>query len=118
MKVKIKHPIIYGDVVLQRGRIYETDDMKIARKHVDSWIYRRLAEKVEPEHKVSAPTENSSDVPKETKRNSEIIREPINKRKLYESKKVDELRKIARNKEIEGYSRMKKDELINAILGD
>lgn len=116
MKIKIKHPIIYGDMVLQRGRVYETDDMKVAQKHVDSWIYRRLAEKVEPDHKVDAPIENASETPKETK--GIKIGDSVSERKAYQSMKVDELRKVARDKEIEGYSRMKKDELINAILGD
>lgn len=116
MKIKVKHPIIYDGVVLQRGRIYETEEMKIAQKHIDSWIYRRLAEKVEPDHKVDAPVENNSETPKETK--DIKIGDSVSERKVYQSKKVDELREIARDMKIEGYSRMKKDELINAILRD
>jgi hypothetical protein len=35
-----------------------------------------------------------------------------------ESLKVEELREMAKEKNIEGYSKMKKEELINALRGD
>ncbi len=36
----------------------------------------------------------------------------------YKSMKVDELRELAKARDIEGYSKMKKDELVAALRGD
>lgn len=41
-----------------------------------------------------------------------------NKTRSLEELKVDELKDLAKEKEIEGYSKMKKDELIEVLVGE
>lgn len=115
MKIKIKHPIIYDGTVLQRGKEYDTDNMKIAEKHVESWEKRRLVKILdkksdEPkENKTIAPDENKGDQSDKTNE-GEFTKEGLEKHT------VDELKEIADENDIELESGMKKAEIIQAIL--
>lgn len=105
MKIKIKHPIIYGGKVLQRGRVYDTDKFNISEKHIESWINKRLAVKAED------TTENKADAPEEQKPEEQ----ELTKSEL-EKKTVKELKEFAINMNIDIDNDFKKNDIINAIL--
>ena len=102
MEIKIKHPIVYDGSVLQRGKVYDTKDLKIADKHIHSWIEKRLVVKVDK------PTENKVDAPEETKAKFT--------EKQLEKKSVDELKELANTQDIFISSDALKEDIIKAIL--
>ena len=105
MEIKIKHPIVYDGSVLQRGKVYDTKDLKIADKHIHSWIEKRLVVKVDK------PTENKVDAPEETKETKAKFTE-----KQLEKKSVDELKELANTQDIFISSDALKADIIKAIL--
>lgn len=46
MKFKVKRPLIIGKAVLDINKTYDSKDIKVADKHVKSWIKSGIAEEV------------------------------------------------------------------------
>lgn len=46
MKFKVKRPLVIGKGVLDINKTYDSKDIKVADKHVKSWIKSGIAEEV------------------------------------------------------------------------
>lgn len=126
MKFKVNKPIVY-DGVLQRGKVYDSKDLKLADKHVQSWARKRIITILDDDKETQEvePTEDKSTAPQETKENDQQENgdnqedsQQENKftKSELEKKRVDDLKDIAKQHDIEITSDMLKADIVKAIL--